>query len=81
MPSLIARYSPFQLYFAQRLIEFAEYAGIVVPFAINLIARQIVHVPAVIKTVWTTAQISTVSQTVQKYQKGAPKGTPASLLW
>lgn len=81
MPSSIARYSPFQLYFAQRLIEFAEYAEINVPFATNPIARQIVHVPAVIKTVWISAQISTVIQTVHKYQRGARKGTPASLLW
>lgn len=81
MPSLIARYSPFQLHFAQRRIKFAEYAEIIVPVVINLIARHIVHVPAVIKTVWTSALISTVSQTVHKYQRGAPKGTPASLLW
>lgn len=81
MPSLIARYSPFQLHFAQKHIEFAEYAGIIVPIAANLIAGQIAHVPAVIETVWTSDQISTVSQTVLKYQRGAPKGTPASLLW
>lgn len=78
---MIARYSPFQLHFAQKHTEFAEYVGIIVPIAANLIAGQIAHVPAVIETVWTSAQISTVSQTVLKYQRGAPKGTPASLLW
>lgn len=80
MTSLTTPYSRFQQYFAQMHIEFADYAGIIVHIATNQASRRTVHVPAVIKTVWTSAQAST-EQTAHEYQNDAPKGTQASLRW